>query len=45
MEAHEGRIAELHWAPTPLKVPGQKEPVAVLATCGRDKRVRLWRSP
>jgi WD40 repeat protein len=45
IEAHEGSILEMHWCPRLLKLPGGKEPGAVLATCGRDKRVRLWTCP
>lgn len=45
IDAHEGSICELHWSPVPIKVPGQAEPLPVLATCGRDKRVRMWRCP
>ncbi|KAG1663887.1 hypothetical protein FOA52_014700 [Chlamydomonas sp. UWO 241] len=44
-DAHDGGVSELHWCPTKLRLPGVAEPVAVLATCGRDKRVRLWRAP
>ncbi len=45
IDAHEGTIAEMHWCPRLLRVPGRAEPAAVLATCGRDKRVRMWRCP
>lgn len=40
VEAHDSTITAMRWAPTLLK--GN---MAVLATCSKDKRLRLWRSP
>lgn len=44
LHAHEGRVACAAWAPAALDVGGG-ERRAVLATCGDDRRVRVWRSP
>mmetsp|Transcript_5000 Transcript_5000/g.10801 ORF Transcript_5000/g.10801 Transcript_5000/m.10801 type:complete len:454 (+) Transcript_5000:147-1508(+) len=45
IDAHESTITEMSWCPSLLKVPGLAAPVPVLATAGRDKRVRMWRCP
>jgi hypothetical protein len=45
IDAHEGAVTCMEWCPRTLRVPGAPGPVPVLATSGRDKRVRLWRAP
>ncbi|GAX85174.1 hypothetical protein CEUSTIGMA_g12592.t1 [Chlamydomonas eustigma] len=45
IDAHDGYITELSWSPKLIKMTGREEPVAVLATSGTDKRVRMWRCP
>jgi WD40 repeat protein len=42
-DAHDSAITGLQFAPVLLPIAGAK--VAVLATGGRDKRVRLWKTP
>jgi WD40 repeat protein len=42
-EAHSAEITDMEWSPA--KMEGPQGRVAVLATAGRDGRVRLWRGP
>lgn len=43
VDAHDGDIACMQWSPVPHRLGAGR--VAVLATGGADKRVRLWRAP
>ncbi|KAL5728044.1 hypothetical protein ACHQM5_001169 [Ranunculus cassubicifolius] len=42
-KAHEGDITGIAWAPRTVPLEGAK--AMVLATCGTDKKVKLWVSP
>ncbi|DBB17019.1 hypothetical protein WJX82_010063 [Trebouxia sp. C0006] len=41
--AHDTAVLSMEWAPTTIPVGSQQ--VAVLATAGDDRKVRLWQSP
>jgi WD40 repeat protein len=45
VHAHEAPLSGMHWAPQRVPLGDAAHPVAVLATCSSDRRVRFWRSP
>jgi WD40 repeat protein len=45
IDAHDGPITCMQWCPRLWPIGERGAQVAVLATCSRDKRVRLWRTP